>query len=184
MLANTPAAVAASPRPGSVRRLQQVYHETIVQQGRSEGFLISVSFLLTSLVVRAITHAIRDQRFKFLFHNISASSGLHIHHYVIGILVLLAAGFISIGFCPGRPWARRILAIAFGIAAALTLDEFAVWFRLQDVYWSPQGRESVDALILAGAISLLAVQGLSFWRAVWRDAMWLLFRRKGLYPEL
>jgi hypothetical protein len=183
MLAHTPAAAAVRPRPGSFGRVRQVYHDTIVRQGRSEGVLISVSFLLTSLVIRAITHAIRDQRFKFLFHNISPSSGLHIHHFVIGILILLAVGFISTGFRPNRPWARRALAIAFGIAAALTLDEFALWLRLQDVYWSPQGRESVDALILTGAISLLAVQGFSFWRALWRDAIWLLLRREQAYPE-
>jgi hypothetical protein len=184
MLARGSLVSSAPPRPGSAGRLRQLYRDTVVQQGRAEGFLISLSYLLASFAIRGVTHAIRDQRFKFLFHNMSSSGGLHIHHFVIGILVLLVIGFIAIGFRPEANWARRALAVAFGIAAALTLDEFALWLRLEDVYWSPQGRESVDALILAGAVSLLALQGLSFWRALWRDLLWLLFRRGGAYPEL
>jgi len=67
--------------PGSLSQLKEVYDATIVQQGRLEGVLITMSFLSAGLLVRAITHAIREQRFKFLFHNVS-SGGLHVHHFV------------------------------------------------------------------------------------------------------
>jgi hypothetical protein len=183
MVADSALAARTSPRPGSLGRLRQVYRETVVQQGRAEGFLICLSFVIMSLVIRAITHAIRDHRFSFLFHNMSPSSGLHIHHMVFGILGLLVVGFVSVAFRPEPAHARYALAIGYGIAAALTLDEFALWLRLDDVYWSPQGRESVDALLLAGGISLLAMQGLDFWRALWRDVAWLLFNRGGPYPS-
>jgi hypothetical protein len=43
---------------------------------------------------------------------------------------------------------RELCAIAFGAGAALVLDEFALVFYLKDVYWSQQGRDSVDATIL------------------------------------
>jgi hypothetical protein len=44
------------------------------------------------------------------------------------------------------------MSILYGVGAALTLDEFALWLNLQDVYWSPQGRSSIDAVILFGAL--------------------------------
>jgi hypothetical protein len=183
MVSDSALAAGTQPRPGSVGRLRQVYQDTIVKEGRAEGFLVALSFVLMSLVIRAITHAIRDHRFSFLFHNMSPSSGLHIHHMVFGIIGLLIVGFVAVGFRPERPAVRHLLAIGYGMAAALTLDEFALWLRLDDVYWSPQGRESVDALLLAGAVSLLAMQGLDFWRAIGRDIVWLLFQREGPYPD-
>ena len=104
------------------------------------------------------------------------------HHFVYGILVLLVVGFFAIRFHPQRIWIR-VLAIAYG-AAALTLDEFALWLRLEDVYWSPQGRESVYALIVGRAVFFVAVEGLGLWRALLRDAAWLLFRRSVAYPRI
>jgi hypothetical protein len=184
MVAGVTPAPSMRGRPGSFSRVREVYAATIVQQGRSGGFLIALSFLITGLILRAITHAIRDQRFTFLFHNVSSGGGAHVHHFVYGILILLVVGFIAIRFHPDRRWVRRSLAIAYGAAVALVLDEIAVWFTFEDLYWSPQGRASVAALILAGSIFLVALEGLGFWRALVRDAAWLLFRRSGDYPQL
>jgi hypothetical protein len=184
MVAGVTSAPVMAGRPGSLSRVREVYAATIVKKGRSEGFLIALSFLITGLILRGITHAIRDQRFTFLFHNVSSSGGAHVHHFVYGILILLVAGYLAIRFHPDRLWARRSLAIAYGAAAALVLDEFAVWFTFEDLYWSPQGRASVAALILAGSIFLVALEGLGFWRALLRDAAWILFRRNGDYPPL
>jgi hypothetical protein len=184
MIAGTHANTANVARPGSFGRLQEVYRATIVERGRSEGFLIAIAFLVTSLMVRGITHAIKDQRFTFLFHNMSSGGGMHIHHFVYGILALLVVGFVSIRFHPDGLWSRRALAIGYGIAAALTLDEFAIWLRLADVYWSPQGRESVYALVLAGAVFFVGLEGIGFWRAILRDLAWLLRHRDGEYPRL
>jgi hypothetical protein len=170
--------------PGSVGRLREIYRRTVIRRGRAGGFLISASFLLATLAVRAITHAIHNQRFSFLLHNISPHRGFHVHHSVLGILGLLGVGYTDIRFRPERAWIRRVLAVSYGIAAALTLDEFALWLRLADVYWSPEGRESIGALIFAGGGSLLAVEGLNFWQALLRDVAWLLFRRGTPYPPI
>jgi len=51
--------------------------------------------------------------------------------------------------------------VLFGMGAALTLDEFALWLRLDDVYWGPEGRRSVDAVLLATLVGLLLLVGLS-----------------------
>jgi hypothetical protein len=182
MIAQTMPAAARRFRPGTLRRVHEVYAATIVAQGRAEGFLITLSFLITTSIIRGITHAIRDQRFPFL-HSAS-TGGVHIHHFVYGILILLVAGFLAIRFHPNAAGKRRALAISYGAAAALVLDEFALWLRLEDVYWSPQGQESVYAMILAGAMFAVLVEGLGFWRALLRDIAWLAFRRTSPFPQL
>ena len=59
----------------------------------------------------------------------------------------------------------------FGIALGLTLDEFALWLRLADVYWSPEGVESLKASAAAAAILAVYGFGQPFWHAVVRDAL-------------
>lgn len=63
-----------------------------------------------------------------------------------------------------------VLALLYGIAAALTLDEFAIWLNLEDVYWAKQGRESLDVAAIFATLFVIAGTGAPFWRAVWRDA--------------
>jgi hypothetical protein len=53
----------------------------------------------------------------------------------------------------------EILAVAFGIGCGLTLDEFALWLHLEDVYWADEGRSSVDAVIIASLIGGMLVLG-------------------------
>lgn len=120
---------------------------------RERLLLASLSFLLTFGVVRLITHAIEDNRGPFA--NLTAG-GTHIHHLVWGILGLLLVGYLWLAeLGTGRDWASRLTAALFGLAAALTLDEFALWLNLTDVYFLPKGRESVDAVfIFAGLLSL------------------------------
>jgi hypothetical protein len=84
--------------------------------------------------------------------------GTHVHHLVWGILVVLIAGYSGIAFAPDSPW-REVLAILFGIGAGLTLDEFALWLHLRDVYWEQEGRRSIDAVIVAGALGLIVILG-------------------------
>jgi len=87
--------------------------------------------------------------------------GRHIHHLVWGILLLLITGLATLAEAgqsdtPVSILVSRILALSYGIGAALTLDEFAIWLNLDALaYWSKQGRESIDAIMLFG--SLLAV---------------------------
>jgi lysyl-tRNA synthetase class 2 len=84
--------------------------------------------------------------------SVETSGGLHIHHLVFGIVLIMLAGFLSFALQPDGAL-LTILAIAFGIGAGLTLDEFALWLYLDDVYWSEEGRRSVDAVIIATIVA-------------------------------
>ena len=88
--------------------------------------------------------------------------GTHIHHLVWGILALLVFGWIGIALEPDSPW-REITAVLFGIGAGLTMDEFALWLHLEDVYWEKEGRRSIDAVIITGAIAGLLTVGFQGW---------------------
>jgi hypothetical protein len=89
---------------------------------------------------------------------VTTDSGLHLHHLVWGIVLLLSAGFFKFAVDPGSPWGE-ILAALFGIGAGLTLDEFALWVHLEDVYWAQEGRSSIDAVVVATLIGGLVVLG-------------------------
>lgn len=119
---------------------------------KSETFpqlLVLVSFLLTFGITRAITHL---QKAGLLPNQHGA---VHIHHLVPGIFLLLISGYLGISFWTKKK-IRLIVAILFGIGAALTIDEFALWLYLQDVYWEKQGRDSVDAIIITATILAIA----------------------------
>jgi hypothetical protein len=94
--------------------------------------------------------------------------GTHIHHLVWGILLLLTCGYVGVAIHPGDPW-RDVVAVGFGIGTGLTLDEFALWLNLKDVYWSKQGRRSIDAVIVAAAVSGVLLVGLRGWIDVTTD---------------
>src|SRR5438132_12917954 len=123
--------------------LKRLYHHHSLD-GRSERlFLSSLGFLATFGIVRGITHMIRAGIGPF--HNLTGG-GLHIHHLVWGILLLLVVGYVwllEIGV--GSSWVASLTAMAFGVGAALTLDEFAIGLHMQDVYRERQGRESMHA---------------------------------------
>ena len=144
-----------------LERVGDLYQRDIVDTGKVPQFLILISFLLTFLAVRFITHSIRDQRFRRIFHNVGGKGGRHIHHLVWGILLLLISGYLALAFDPDR--ARNLLSILFGIGAALTLDEFALWLNLEDVYWAKQGRSSVDAVIVFATLLGMTLLGIPFW---------------------
>lgn len=139
--------------------IARVYQQDIVDAGKQPNFIILLSFLITFVVVRLITHAIRQERFRFL-KNLTPR-GTHIHHLVWGILLLLITGYVMIAFDPAS--SREFLAVLFGIGAALTLDEFALWLHLEDVYWAKQGRDSIDAVVITSGILALFVLGIPFW---------------------
>ena len=122
--------------------------------------------------MRGITHLIKAGIGPF--HNVSGG-GLHIHHLVWGILLLLVVGYIWLieeGITSS--WLSSITAIAFGVGAALTLDEFALWLNLQDVYWTGPGRESIDAVVIFAGLLSVGIWGGPFLREV----MLFLFRRR------
>ncbi len=109
------------------------------------------------------------------FHNVTTAGGLHIHHLVWGILLLLLVGFVWLQeLAVGSSWVASITAVAFGVGAGLTLDEFALWLNLSDVYWQRQGRESLEAI---AAFSGLLFAGWAGWPFL-RDLALLAARHK------
>jgi hypothetical protein len=152
--------------------LKRLYTFHFRDERRERLFLASLSFLITFAIVRGITLMIRIGVGPF--HNVT-SGGLHIHHLVWGILLLLVVAYVwllEVGV--GSSWIASVTALTFGIGAALTLDEFALWLNLSDVYWQRQGRESIDAvLIFAGLLSA----GLWGWPFL-RDLARLVTRHK------
>jgi hypothetical protein len=139
-----------------------LYEKHFGEDRRRERRLLSTaSFFATFAAVRTITHAIRAERGPF--RNIT-SGGRHIHHMTFGIAGLLVVGYLwllEIGIADGRR-ASQLTAAAYGSGAALTLDEFALWLNLEDDYWTAQGRESIDAVVLFGALLTLSAIGRGF----------------------
>ena len=113
------------------------------------GLILLGSMLLSFGFIRFSTRMIRAE-VSWWPGNVTPG-GLHIHHLVFGIVLLMFSGFLSFVLQPGSPW-FEILAGLFGIGAGLTLDEFALWLHLEDVYWTEEGRSSVDAVIFAAII--------------------------------
>jgi hypothetical protein len=101
--------------------------------------------------------------------------GVHVHHQVWGIMLLLTTGLLEFRYSPHSLWAE-VLATLFGIGAALTLDEFALWFNLDDVYWTKTGRQSIDAILIGsalGAVLLLEASPVGAASGSGRLAGWL-----------
>jgi hypothetical protein len=124
------------------------------------GFLSATGFTVAFATARVITHAIRAGIGPF--HNIS-EGGTHIHHSTFGIFGLLGVGYswtYRYGFGhPGNRWGSRVSATLYGVAAALTLDEFALWLDLHDDYWDKQGRKSIDAVVIFAGLLTMGVAG-------------------------
>ncbi len=150
------------------RTVAEHYRRQIRGTGREARFLIAVAFFVTFGVVRFITYAIRYRWLPFLHDNVT-KSGLHIHHFVYGIIILLVVGYLALAFPEQRGKRLIVLSLLYGIAAALTLDEFALWLNLEDVYWAKQGRESLDAAAIVATLFAIAATGAPFWSALWRD---------------
>ncbi len=144
------------------------HHFSHLSLGRRVAIRTLIAFLMAFAVLRVITAIIRYDIFpNGPFRFVMTKSGLHIHHLFWGILLLMATGFAALATRAPR-WHLRI-AIVFGIALGLTLDEFAMWLRLADVYWSPEGVESLKAAAAVAALLALYGFGQPFWHAVVRD---------------
>jgi hypothetical protein len=168
----------AAPKPNEGERIlgfiRRLYRFHFQNRRRERLFLASIGFLAAGAIVRGITHMIRAGIGPI--HNVS-SGGLHIHHLVWGILILLLVGYIwlaEVGV--GWSWTSALTAIAFGVGAALTLDEFALWLNLRDVYWEEQGRESVNALFIFGGLLAMGAFGWPFLYSLARH-LWKRMRR-------
>lgn len=156
-------------------RLKEIYHEHLGETRRERLFIASFSFFVAFVIVRIITHAIRIGIGPF--HDVSRGD-LHIHHLVWGILLLLGVGYgwllqVGTGMTGTSRTAGIMLTILYGVGSALTLDEFALWLNLKDVYWEQQGRESVHAVFLFGGLLLSGIYGHPFLHALAKNALGL-----------
>jgi hypothetical protein len=113
------------------------------------GLILLGSMLLSFGFIRFSTRMIRAE-VSWWPGNVTPG-GLHIHHLVFGIVFMMVAGFIAFVVEPSSPWFEAGAAL-FGVGMGLTLDEFALWLHLEDVYWSDEGRSSVDAVVFAAII--------------------------------
>jgi hypothetical protein len=160
-------------------RLYAVYKERFPEPRRERLFLASLGFFVSVFVVRGITLAIHNNIGPF--HDVSMH-GRHIHHMVWGILLLLTVGYcwlVELGTdsSDSGPLAGRLTAMLYGVAAALILDEFALWLNLSDVYWQREGRESYEAMALFGSLLAMGLLGGPLLRGLVREGARLAGRR-------
>jgi lysyl-tRNA synthetase class 2 len=135
----------------------QAVGEGLLGPARASVAAFTLGLLVTFLAVRINTRLIRA-KVKWWFHDIESEGGLHVHHMVIGVVLMVVTGLVLIATSPEGLW-LQLCALMFGAGVALTLDEFALILRLQDVYWTSEGRLSVDAVIVAVCAGLLIVLG-------------------------
>jgi hypothetical protein len=152
--------------------IELAYQTHIEAAGKEYHFLILVAFLLSWGFIRTSAHMIHDQ-VSWWPGNVQTKGGTHIHHLVWGILLLLSMGYLGLSFHLETPWIE-LVAIGFGIGMGLTLDEFALWLNLQDVYWTKKGRQSIDAVIITACLLGIALLGLQFWIDVHEAVLVLL----------
>jgi hypothetical protein len=148
-------------------RLRRIYRERVGEGGHESLFLASVGFFTALAVVRGLTLAIHYHIGPF--HDVTMK-GRHIHHLVWGILLLLLTGYGRLtDVCSGHG-AVRLLSMLFGVGSALTLDEFALWLNLRDVYWGREGRESFEALALFAALLCIGIFGGPLFKGLAKEA--------------
>src|SRR4051812_26778667 len=134
------------------------WYRDVVEPGKLPLLLALLSFVVTFLVTRTITRLIRAG--KGPFKNNVTASGIHIHHSVPGIVLLIVGALGAVAASSESPW-RGVAAIGVGVGASLVLDEFAMILHLEDVYWTEEGRASVQAVALVSACLLLGLVGMT-----------------------
>ncbi len=127
-----------------------------MQPGPGAAFVVLVAFLLSFLAIR--TSARLTRSVSWWPGGLETDGGVHIHHLVWGIGLTMLCGFIAFAFPLDAPW-WHLVAVGFGVGAGFTLDEFALWVRLEDVYWRDEGRASFDAVVCSCAFAALVVVG-------------------------
>jgi hypothetical protein len=123
--------------------------------GREDLLALLAASLVTFVAVRAYTRIARRRGWSSRRIN-----DVHVHHMVVGVVLVLASGMLDISLAPGD-LGRMILAVVFGVGGAFILDEFALTFHLRDVYWTEEGRRSIDACIMWLLLGALLLVGIS-----------------------
>lgn len=150
-------------------KVGELFHLHVRDRPKRRLLLAAIGFFVTFAVARSMAYAAyRNVR---PFHYIYIR-GMHVHHLVWGVLLLLVVGFcwlmeIGTGDRGSSLFASRLMSLLYGVGAALTLDEFALWLNLREgVYWTHRDLVSLDAVILFGAALLIGIWGGRFLRAL------------------
>ncbi|MCB0861588.1 MAG: hypothetical protein KDB66_00055 [Solirubrobacterales bacterium] len=134
------------------------WHDQIETNHQQAIFLVLVGFLLSFAFIRMSTRLMRSPKVPWWPGSIVSDGGLHVHHHVFGIVLMMISG--AVGFAlAGEGTAFNLCGLAFGIGIGLTIDEFALWLHLEDVYWSEEGRRSIDATVLTAVVLALLMFG-------------------------
>jgi lysyl-tRNA synthetase, class II len=128
------------------------YDPYVVDAGKEAIFLLFLALLLTFALTRLYTRVARVRGWGS-----GNVGGVHLHHMVPGVILVIGCGLLSFTTWSDSGWAWNLLAIGFGIGAALVLDEFALILHLKDVYWTHEGRSSVDAIIIGLLLAVLCM---------------------------
>jgi hypothetical protein len=132
----------------------------LVEHDEQGLFLVLVGFVLSFAFIRMSTRLMRSPKVPWWPGSVVSDGGVHLHHLVFGIVTMMIAGALGFAALGHSPLAE-ICAFFFGVGAGLTIDEFALWVYLDDVYWAQEGRSSIDATVIAAAGMLLALLGFS-----------------------
>jgi hypothetical protein len=136
------------------------WNQHIVAHERQGVFLVLVGFILSFAFIRMSTRLMRSPKVPWWPGSVVSDSGVHLHHLVFGIVAMMIAGTLGFAVHGDSPWAE-ICGFLFGVGAGLTIDEFALWVYLDDVYWAEEGRSSIDATVIAAAAMGLVVVGVN-----------------------
>jgi hypothetical protein len=134
------------------------WQDQLVDQDRQWVFLVLLGLLGSFGFIRMSTRLIRSPRVPWWPGSVVSESGVHVHHLVFGIVLMMTAGTLSFGGF-ATDFVYGICALAFGIGMGLTIDEFALWVYLEDVYWAKEGRSSVDAAVIAATLMGIVLTG-------------------------
>jgi hypothetical protein len=134
------------------------WNDQLVAHDRQALFLVLVSFVGSFAFIRVSARLGRSPRVPWWPGSVVTDGGVHLHHLVWGICLMLAGGALGFALYDSSPW-LEICACVFGIGAGLTIDEFALWVYLEDVYWAKEGRSSIDAAVIAAGGMLLVLLG-------------------------
>jgi hypothetical protein len=134
------------------------FWDDLVAHDRQYHFLVLIGFIGSFGFIRLSTRLMRSPRVPWWPGSVVSEGGLHVHHHVFGIVIMMVAGVVSFALSDVGFW-YEVTALAFGIGLGLAIDEFALWLHLDDVYWAHEGRSSIDATLIAAAAMGLILLG-------------------------
>jgi hypothetical protein len=136
------------------------WEKQIVANGTEGLFLVFVGFILSFSFIRMSTRLMRSPKVPWWPGSVVSESGVHVHHLAFGIVAMMIAGAVGFTLLGEQPY-TDICAFVFGVGLGLTIDEFALWIYLDDVYWAEEGRSSIDATVIAASAMFLILLGFS-----------------------